>query len=377
MGGEIRVGRIAGIDIKLHWSLLVIFLLITWSLATAGFSGARTAGTTADWVAAVLASTLFFGALLAHELGHALLARRKGLEVEGITLWVFGGASTLKGEAHSPADEFRIAVIGPLVSLAAAAIFAGLAFGLAALGAPRLVVAVPEWLALINVILAVFNMLPAFPLDGGRVLRAWLWRRSRDRAKATRTAAGVGRGFGFGLIGLGLFLLVAGAAINGLWFVVLGWFLFGAARAEESHLLLSQALRDVRVGNVMTANPTVVPAEMTVQDYVTHAMASHYTSFPVVDRAGVVTGLVTMRRVKAAMARGEGRATIGQVAAPLAEVPVVSPADSATHLLEKLGSFPDGRALVFDQRSLVGIVSPTDLQRMLDLALLRSDSGGR
>lgn len=377
MGDGIRVGRIAGIDIKLHWSLLVIFLLITWSLATGGFSGVRTAGTTADWVAAVIASSLFFGALLAHELGHALLARRKGLEVEGITLWVFGGASTLKGEAQSPADEFRIAVIGPVVSLAAAAVFAGLAFALAWLGAPRLAVAVPEWLALINVILAVFNMLPAFPLDGGRVLRAWLWRRSQDRAKATRRAAGVGRAFGFGLIGLGLFLFMAGNAINGLWFVVLGWFLFGAARAEESHLLLSQALRDVRVGNVMTPDPTVVAADMTVQDYVSHAMASHFTSFPVVDRAGVVTGLVTMRRVKAAMAGGQGQALIGQVAAPLDQVPVVSPYDTATQLLEKLGGFPDGRALVFDQGALVGIVSPTDLQRMLDLALLRSGTEAR
>lgn len=377
MGGGIRVGRIAGIDIKLQWSLLVIFLLITWSLATGGFAGVPTGGTTAAWAAAVVATALFFAALLAHELGHAILARRKGLEVEGITLWIFGGVSSLKGEARDPNDEFRIAVIGPLVSLAAAAAFGVLALGLSMLGAPTLVVAVPQWLAVVNAILALFNLLPAFPLDGGRVLRAWLWKRRGDRASATRTAAAVGRLFGYALVGLGLFLFMAGAAINGLWLVVLGWFLFGAARAEESHLLLSAALRNVRVHHVMSAHPTVVPADMSVQDYVAHAMDSRFTSFPVVDATGAVIGLVTMRRVKSALARGEARATVAQVAAPMDQVPVLAPEDTATTLLERLQTATDGRALVFDHGALVGIVSPTDLQRMLDLALLRSGPDAR
>lgn len=377
MGGDIRIGRIAGIDIKLHWSLLVIFLLITWSLATGGYAEAPSGGTPAAWAAAVVATALFFAALLAHELGHAILARRKGLEVEGITLWIFGGVSSLKGEAHDPTDEFRIAVIGPLVSLAAAAVFGVLALALGMLGAPTLVVAVPQWLAVVNAILAVFNLLPAFPLDGGRVLRAWLWKRRGDRASATRTAAAVGRLFGYGLVGLGLFLFMAGAPINGLWLVVLGWFLFGAARAEESHLLLSAALRNVRVRHVMSAHPTVVPADMSVQDYVTHAMDSRFTSFPVVDATGAVIGLVTMRLVKAALARGEGRATVAQVAVPMDQVPALSPDDTATTLLERLQTATDGRALVFDHGALVGIVSPTDLQRMLDLALLRSGPDAR
>ncbi|SDB96622.1 Zn-dependent protease (includes SpoIVFB) [Raineyella antarctica] len=377
MGGEIRVGRIAGIDIKLHWSLLVIFALITWSLATGGFSGVQSSGTTAEWVAALIASVLFFGALLAHEIGHALVARRKGLEIQDITLWVFGGVSRLKGEAHTAADEFRIAVVGPVVSFGAAAIFAGLAFVLGALGAPALAVAVPTWLALINVVLAVFNMLPAFPLDGGRVLRAWLWKRRGDRTAATRTAAAVGRAFGFVLIGVGVFWFMTGNTINGLWFVVLGWFLFGAARAEESQSQLSRALHDVRVRHVMTPQPAVLPASMGVTDYIDHAMASRFTSFPVVDPTGRVVGLVTMRRVRAAMARGEEGSTLAHVALPIEQVPVLSPEDSATSLLEKLQGAPDGRALVFDRGALVGIVCPTDLQRMLELTTLRSDTGGR
>ncbi len=376
MGGVLRIGRIAGIDIKAHWSLLVIFALITWSLAIGGFTGGA-GGTTADWIAAVVAAVLFFAALLAHELGHALLAQRKGQQVEGITLWVFGGVSTLKGEARNPRDELQVAAVGPLVSLAAGAVFLAVAVGLAWLGAPALVVAVPQWLAVINVVLAVFNMLPAFPLDGGRVLRAWLWQRRGDRTAATKTAAAVGRGFGFGLIGLGLVLFVLGAAFNGLWFVVLGWFLFGAARAEESQSLLSGAMRDVRVRHVMTENPTVLPASMGVQDYIDHASRSRFTSFPVVDPGGRVVGLITMRRVRAAMSHGTEEATLASLAMPVEQVPIVSPDDRATDLLEKLQGSPEGRALVFDHGRLVGIICPTDLQRMLELTLLRSDEARR
>ncbi|QGF23286.1 site-2 protease family protein [Raineyella fluvialis] len=371
MGGDIRIGRIAGIDIKLHWSLLVVFALIAWSLATGGTSGTATGGTAADWTAAVIATALFFGALLAHELGHALLAQRKGLEVEGITLWVFGGVSTLKGEAHTAKDEFRIAVIGPLVSLAAAAVFEAAAVAMSALGTPQDAIAVAQWLAVMNVILAVFNLLPAFPLDGGRVFRAWLWQRRGDRAAATRSAAAVGRTFGFVLIGLGALLFLLGAPLNGVWLVVLGWFLFGAARAEESHVLLTAALRNIRVHHVMSANPVVLPATMSVQDYVAHALDSRFTAFPVVEATGRVDGLVTLRRVKAAMARGEGDVTLAQIAIPLDQVPTLAPYDTATSLLEQLQGAADGRALVFDHGALVGIVTPTDLQRMLDLALLR------
>lgn len=371
MSGDIRIGRIAGIDIKANWSLILIFLLITWGLASGGLSGVPGRGTVGDWVAATLASVLFFAALLAHELGHALLAQRRGLEVEGITLWVFGGVSTLKGESQDARDEFQIALIGPVVSLVVAGLFEVVAMGLAAVGAPALVVAVPRWLALVNVVLAVFNLLPAFPLDGGRVFRAWLWKRSGDRAGATRAAAAVGRFSAYGLMGLGVALFAMGATINGIWLVILGWFLLGAARAEESHVLLAGALRNIRVRQVMSEHPVVLPAEMSVQDYVSHAMTSRFTSFPVADASGHLVGLLTMRRVKAAMAHAEDQATIGQIAIPLDQVPILAPDDPASRLLEELQSASDGRALVIDGGALVGIVSPTDLQRMLDLAQLR------
>lgn len=203
------------------------------------------------------------------------------------------------------------------------------------------------------------------------MFRAWLWKRSGDRAAATRTAAAVGRFSAYGLMGLGAVMFALGATINGIWLAILGWFLLGAARAEESHVLLAGALRNIRVRQVMSMNPVVLPATMTVQDYVAHAMTSRFTSFPVADASGRLLGLLTMRRVKEAMSHLDDQTAIGQIAIPLTQVPILAPDDPASLLLEELQSASEGRALVLDGGVLVGIVSPTDLQRMLDLAQLR------
>lgn len=371
--GQIRIGSIAGIAIKLHWSLLVVFWLITWTLATGVFPLVDPqAGTPAYWGAALVTSILYFSALLAHELGHSILAKRKGLGVEDITLWIFGGVATLKGEADDPVSELWIAAIGPLVSLLTAGIFLLVKLGVAALGAPPLVVAVPEWLALINAMLAVFNLLPAFPMDGGRVLRAWLWKRRGDRVAATRTAARTGRGFGYAMIGLGLLQFVLTMDLSGLWFVFLGWFLLNAARAEESGVLVRTALKDIRVRHVMTPNPMTLPADMSVQYFAEHAMEWRYVAFPVTDDAGNPIGLITLNRVKEVPLDARATLTLGDIACPLKDAAVVSPDDNAATMLERLQSCADGRALVFDGATLVGIVSPRDIQRTLDLSGLRA-----
>ncbi|HZD17468.1 MAG TPA: site-2 protease family protein [Actinomycetota bacterium] len=371
---DIRLGTIAGIEVGLNWSLLVVFWLITWSLASSVFPELYPGqGTTAYWITAVIAAVVFFGSLLAHELGHALLARRKGVTVDGITLWLFGGVARLRGETMDPSAELRITAIGPGISLVAAAAFGLVALGLNALGAPELVVGVPAWLGIINASLAVFNLLPAFPLDGGRVLRAWLWRRRDDRISATRTAAAVGRVFGYGLIGLGLLEFALVASIGGLWFVFLGWFLLGAARAEESQTLLRAALRDVRVHHIMSPDPVAVPATLSVRSFVEdHAMTQRFTSFPVDDEAGRTVGLVTLGRVKAVPPDRRDRTTVGDIACPLEEVATVSPDDPATTLLERLQECEDGRALVLEGGRVVGIVSPRDVHRALELAGLRA-----
>jgi Zn-dependent protease len=236
MRASIRLGRFFGIPVGLSWSVLLIAGLLTFSLgatllpaSAAGYSDA------VYYVAAVAAAVLFFGSLLAHELAHAVVARSHGVEVDGITLWLLGGVAQLRSEAPSARAELQIAAVGPATSLALAA-----AFGIAALGAdifmlPALVVAVLAWLALINGVLAVFNLLPAAPLDGGRVLAGVLWASHGDRWRAAETAAKAGRVVGFGLIAFGLLGFFVPVPYGGPWTALIGWFVVSTAAAEEAH----------------------------------------------------------------------------------------------------------------------------------------------
>ncbi len=264
MGQSVRIGRIAGIEVGFNWSLLVIFWLIAWSLAGARFPTQFPGYTSAAyWTAALVTAVLFFGSLLLHELAHAVVARRCGVAVDGITLWLFGGVARFRGEAMNARAELRIAAVGPGTSIVVGAVLLALSFGLAAAGTPPLVVGATRWLGIINLVLAVFNLVPGFPLDGGRVLRALIWKKRGDRVSATRTAARAGRIFAYVLIGLGIAEFALAASLGGLWFVFLGWFLLGAAQAEESQTLLRAALRDVRVQDAMSPDPATVPQDTT------------------------------------------------------------------------------------------------------------------
>jgi Zn-dependent protease len=236
MSASLKLGRIAGIEIGVNWSLFIVFFLFATQLAgedlpanAPGYSaGAYT-------IAALAAVVLFYASLLAHELGHAVVARRLGTRVEGITLWLFGGVARLAGESRSDSAELRITVIGPLISLLVAISSALIGAGLLTLNGSQLVAEVFGWLARINFLLAAFNLIPAFPLDGGRILRAILWRVMQDQARATSIAATLGRGFGAVLILAGIGeAFILGSFVNGLWLGFLGWFLFQAAGSEEA-----------------------------------------------------------------------------------------------------------------------------------------------
>src|SRR3990172_6650138 len=237
--------RVRGIPIGANWSWLFVFALLTWSLGSAlfprtypGLSGS------AYWAMGLVTAILFFGSVLLHELGHAFRALKEGMRIEGITLWLFGGVAKFVGMFPSPGAEFRIAIAGPIVSVALAGGFGVLAFAGRELGWPASTRGVVDYLARINAILVGFNMVPALPLDGGRVLRAWLWHRQRSFSADTVSAARAGRAFGGLLIGLGLLGFFTGAGTGGLWFVFLGWFLLQAAQAEASFALVRQALRN-------------------------------------------------------------------------------------------------------------------------------------
>lgn len=373
MNESFRLGRIAGIPVGINWSVLVILWLLAWSLAV-GYLPTTEPGYEAIeyWLVGVAAAVVFLASLLAHEMGHALVAIRSGVGVHGITLWLFGGVSKLDSEATTPQAELRIALMGPAVSLGIAAAAGALAATLAALDAPDLAVAAFIWLATINVVLGVFNLMPAAPLDGGRVLKAILWRRRGDHLSATLSAADAGRVFGFVLIGLGILQAAAGAAVAGLWMVFLGWFLLSAAKAEQTQAVVMEGLAGVRVRQIMTSTPFVVDGRLSVRRLLDEVVMQHRCSgFPVVDEGGRVLGLLTLARVKDLPHDRRDTMTVAEVATPLADVVRSTPDEMVVDLLPRLGASRDGRALVFDGGELSGIVTPTDVVRMSEMAMLR------
>lgn len=362
MNDSIRLGRILGIPVGLNWTTLVIGALIAYSLAATFPAEAPGAPAPVYWALGVLATVLFFASLLAHELAHAVVARRRGMQVEGITLWLFGGVSKIHDDAHDPAGELRMAVVGPLTSIVIGIVALGVTFLMIVLGASPLWIEIPSWLAAMNVILGVFNLLPAFPLDGGRVLRAFLWRRRRDQVSATVTAAGVGRVFGWLLMSLGLVEIFYGSSLGGIWLVCIGWFLTAAASAEAGEVLTRTALSGVTVREVMTPEPLTAPDWITVEALVQGYLLHHpHAAFPVHDMSGTITGLMTLNRARMVPAGERGTKRLREVCTPLAETVRVAPETPLNTLRERLMTDPERRALVFEGEALVGIVSPSDI----------------
>jgi Zn-dependent protease/CBS domain-containing protein len=370
----LRLGRIAGVRIGVNWTVLVIFGLILVGLSTVQlpvmFEGRAAA---AYWIAGTLGAAAFFLSLLAHELAHAIVAQHHGVRVEGIVLWLFGGVAKLRDEAADPSADLRIAAVGPLVSLALGAFFGLVAWMMVTLGGTGIALGVLGWLALVNVVLALFNLVPAAPLDGGRILRALLWRRRGDRTEAAVIAARAGRFFGVVLITLGVAGVILLREPGGLWLALIGWFLTGAAGAEEQQARLHHSLDGLRVAQVMTREPVTVAPDVTVQSLLDDYVLRHrFSAFPVVDELGRPVGLVTLNRIRQ-LDRGARPSTqVGDIAGGVGEMAIVSPGEPVMVMLTRMGSSADRRAVVVDDGRVVGIVSPTDIARMLEIADVRS-----
>ena len=376
MGDNIRLGRVAGFPVAVNWSVLVLLWLFTWSLSDYTLpQGAPGHSPAAYWFAGLVGGVLLLASLLAHELAHALVARRAGVEVKGLTLWLFGGVANLGGEARTPAADLRIAIVGPATSLGLAAGFGATAVALDGLGIAHLVVSVAWWLSGINLMLGLFNLVPGAPLDGGRVLRAVLWRRTGDRARAAIGAARAGRVVAFGLVGLGLVEFLAGGGLGGLWLVFLGWFLLTAARAEETDVLTRQLLAGVRVGDVMSSDPVVGPAWFNVDAFVDrYVLGNRHSAYPVAGTDGEIQGLVDLDRLRAVLPADRETTRVSQVAIPLSQVPTATPEEPLEELLGRLSPATRGRALVFGDGRLVGILTPTDVARAIEIGRLRTSA---
>jgi len=363
--GGFRLGSVLGFEIRIDYSWFVIAFLILWSLA-AGVFPTRVPGLErpAYLLMGAVGMVLFFASLVAHELSHSLVARRRGVEVAGITLFVFGGMAHTTGEAETPDDELAIAGVGPLCSLALAMSFWAVGWIGSRGGWPEPVVVLAEYLALLNLILAVFNLLPGFPLDGGRLFRALVWKRTGDLTVATRRATQGGKALGYGLMGLGALQALLGGFVGGLWLVFIGWFLRTAATASLEQHLMGDVLTRIRAADVMTSDPSTVTPEISVVAVAENRLLREpHQAFPVVSSDGVI-GLVGLEHARALGRPRWTTTSVGEVMTPAADL-LVSPGDTLQHVLEVMSGARSNRVMVVDGGALVGVISASDVARWI------------
>ena len=375
MNNTFRLGRIAGIPIGINWTWLLVFALFVWSLASAVFPSTNPGlGTTTYVAMGVVAVVLFFGSLLLHELGHALQARRDGVEIDGITLWLFGGVARFRGFFPSAGAEFRIAIAGPLVTAVLAAVFLGLA---AVTHFQPAVDAVFAWLGYINLLLLGFNLLPALPLDGGRVFRSALWQIRGDVAWATRIAAGLGRGIGGLMIVAGVITLFMRGAFGGVWLALIGWFVLSAADAEARLVSLQSALDGLVVSDLTTPEPIAARVDQTFRGFMTEVpWDDDSTAYPVVDGSRPV-GILPARRLADTPMDEWTTVRIRDRMVPLDRLQLLKPDDPAPDAMLALARAGADSALVVEDGRLVGIVDTRDVADALELGRNRSWGRGR
>jgi Zn-dependent protease/predicted transcriptional regulator len=354
-----RIASIRGIDIRIDASWLILFFLILWSLSAGTFPVA--APGLEAWIYLVmglLGALLFFASILLHELAHCVVAQSRGIGIEGITLFVFGGVAHTRSEPQRPDDELVIAGAGPVVSLALGSIFLLLGtIGRAATWSP-LVLELAGYLAYINLVLAIFNLLPGYPLDGGRVFRAVVWKRTGDLARATRWATSGGRWIGLGLIALGIAEALMGAILGGAWLILIGMFLRGAASTAAYRSALEHILRTVRAADVMSRTP-IVDAHISLRDLAQGAaMRSPLAAFPV--RAhGRIVGTLPVSALEGTPRHAWSSTAVGQVMSSLDQEAVVTPDTLMTEVIDRIRSA--GQVFVMQDQNVLGSISRSDL----------------
>jgi Zn-dependent protease/predicted transcriptional regulator len=355
------IGRFRGIEIRVNWSVAIIGWLVAWSLATRVLPEMVEGRTdTAYWAAGIVATVGFLAALVAHELGHSLVALHHGVDVRSITLWMLGGIARLDRTSDTPTAAFRIAAAGPAVSVACGVI--GLA---AATLGEGLVAAVLLWFGSINLLLAVFNLLPAFPLDGGRIYQAWLWRRGLSEEQATAKAARLGSGIGRAMVWLGVLEIFLIGVLSGLWMMAIGWFIREASYAEARSSREASALGRFTCADVMTSRPDSVPTTRSIERFVDDVLSTgRHAAYPAFDSEQRVVGLMEVKSVRLTPRDAWPTTEVSAAMTPLAEVPVASADATLDVLVRRMDEHAGTRALIMDGDRLVGIVSPSDIVRL-------------
>lgn len=374
MRDTLRLGRISGIPVAVNWSVLIVALLLTWSLAVDVLPAAAPGrAAQAYWLGGIFGALLLIGSLLAHELAHAVVARRFGVEVDGVTLWMLGGVANLRDQAKTPGADFLIAAVGPGLSLILGLVFRAIELALRTLGLDTLVIGVAGWLAMINFVLGLFNLLPGLPLDGGRILRAIVWGLGRNRDRADSISTTVGQVLATVLVAVGVLALFSGQLVGGLWTIVIGWFIFSAARAERAVVATESSLHGVTVADVMSTPVLTGPAAASVAEFIDQqVLGGRRSAYPIIDQRGTIQGLVTLEQLRRVPAASRRTTPVREIALPLARLATCTPRDPLITIIGRLTQESGYRALVLEHGRLVGIVTPTDVARRLETISLRS-----
>ncbi|MDD4924497.1 MAG: site-2 protease family protein [Dehalococcoidales bacterium] len=364
--GSISIGKLSGIKINIDYSWFFIFLLVTWSLAGSYFPSAFPGWSIVQSIAAgLITSLLFFASVLAHELGHSITAQRHGIPVNSITLFIFGGLARISREPESSGVEFKIAIAGPLTSIALGIIFWALYF---LLPSPRFdgVAEIAFWLGMTNVILAVFNLLPGFPLDGGRVLRAIIWKVGKDPQKATKWVSNIGRVIAYLMIASGIVLFFMGYTLNGLWLAFIGWFLSSAASGTSRQASLQQELQKYTAAELMNTNYVKVPAYISIEEMYSEYISRNKKSYLVVTSGSETLGLVNMHLLRNLDKKQWSIKTANEVMTPIVQLRYLSP---EAGLIEALRLFQEERVdqlPVVRDGEIIGLLSYDDLANFLN-----------
>ena len=363
-----NIGKILGIPIRIHWTLWLVFLLIAWSLAV-GYLPAtygNRLSPTEDWIVGIVSAIVLFLSVLIHELSHSYIAKKNGLPIARITLFFFGGVSELTSEPQDASLEVRMAAAGPLTSFAIAAVLGTVWYVGNLVGFPLAVIAVLGYNALINVALGAFNLIPAFPLDGGRVLRGGLWRREGNLLRATRNATRVSEILSLLMIAAGLILVVATADfVNGIWIIFLGWFIRSGAESSLRQTQITEALHGISVSDIMTKNLLTVGPDITVQQLVNDYFLVHpHGGYPVIQN-DKLQGVVTMSSVRSIPKEKREFETVGQAMVPYEKLLTITPGASAADALQKMAQTNVGRLIVTDGDRILGIITRGDLMKTI------------
>ncbi len=369
---SVRLFTAGSIEVGVHYSWLAVFGLVTWSLATGSFptayaevTGGAHLSTAAAWTLGAVASLLLFASVLVHELAHSFVAQARGLEARSITLFLFGGVSNLGSDSESPGTEFLVAIVGPLTSL----VLAGVAFGGAIIVANPYSRLVFGYLAVVNALVAAFNIIPGFPLDGGRVLRSVVWRVTNSLRRGTEIAAGVGQVIGFGLIAWGLVTLFFSPAdlFSALWIAAIGWFLQNAARAGRDQTVMSARLQEMRVRDLVRRDPVAVDPDATAAEVIEGYLPGRNRRAVAVCADGHPVGIVTVGDVRTVPMRDRATTRVTDVMGGRQQLVTLRLDDTLSHALELFSAGDHQQLPVVQDGALVGTLVRADVIRQLQL----------